>query len=49
MHKLESALENETYEIRWDCDIKMDHLVPTRPWDVILINRKKNKKKKRAL
>ena len=33
MHNLESALENETYKILWDFEIRTDHLISTRPSD----------------
>ena len=38
MHKPESILENETYEILWDFKIQTDHLISTRRPDLVIIN-----------
>ena len=46
LHKLESALENETHKILWKFDIHTDHLNSARRPDLVIV-RKKEKKKKR--
>ena len=38
MHKLESVLENETHKIHWDFTIQIDHLIPTKRPDLVIIN-----------
>ena len=35
-------LENETHKILWDFEMEIDHLIPTRISDLVIIN--KNKK-----
>ena len=41
MHKLESTLENETHKNLCDLKIQMDHSIPFRRPDLVLINLKK--------
>ena len=41
MHKPAAVLENDTHKLRWDFDIKTDHLISTRKPDLIIINDKK--------
>ena len=40
VHKLESALENETLKILWDFEVQTDLLIPARRPDVTLVNKK---------
>ena len=44
MHKPESVQEIEAHKILWDFKIKMDHLIPVRKPELILINNEKEKK-----
>ena len=46
MHNPESALENETYKILGNFEIKTDHLIPARRADLEIVKKKKKKKKK---
>ena len=39
-HKPESVLENETHKILWDFEIQMDHQIPARRPDLVVINKK---------
>ena len=41
MHKPESVLANEIHKILWDFEIHIDHLIPTRRPNLVLINKKK--------
>ena len=41
MHKPESILENETHQILWNFDMKMNHLISVRRSDLVIINKKK--------
>ena len=41
MQKVESVLENEMHETFWYFEIQMDHLMPARKPDLVLINKKK--------
>ena len=41
MHKPESILENETQKILRDLKIQIDHLIPVRRQDIVLINKKR--------
>ena len=41
MHKPESIRENKTHKIFWDFEIQMDHLIPARRLDQVLINKRK--------
>ena len=47
IHNPESVLENETHNILWDFEIRMDHQISARRPDLVLVNKKKKKKKKR--
>ena len=47
MHNPAPVLENDTHKLQWDFNIQMDHLIPARRPDLIIINKKKKKKKKR--
>ena len=50
MHKPESILENEIHKILLDFEIKMDHLIPARkPDQVIILYKKKKIREKREL
>ena len=40
MHKPGSVLENETYKIFLDFEIKSDHLIPARWPDLVIVNNK---------
>ena len=42
MHKLESALENETYKIIWDFEIPTEHLITVKRSDLGIVNKIKN-------
>ena len=37
----ESDLENETHKLLWDFEIQMDHLIPVRIPDFVIVNIKK--------
>ena len=39
MHKSKSVLKNKTHVILWNFDIQMDHRIPTRRADLVLISR----------
>ena len=41
MKNTESAVENEMYEFLWDFEIQIDHLIPAKKQNLILINKKK--------
>ena len=41
MHNPAPILENDTHKILWDFNIQMDHLIPARRPDLIIINKKK--------
>ena len=41
MHKPESVLENETYQLLWDFDAQTNYLISARRPDLIIINQKK--------
>ena len=41
MHNPAAFLENDTHKFLWDFDIQMDHLIPARRPDFIIINNKK--------
>ena len=46
MHTRESVLENDSHKLLWDFDIQTDHLISARRPDLIIINNKKQKKKR---
>ena len=48
MHNPAPVLENATHKLLWGFNIKMDHLIPTRKPDLIIINNKKKKKREFA-
>ena len=41
MHKLEYLLENEIHKIIWDIEIQIDHRIPIRRPDLIMIEKRK--------
>ena len=41
MHNPAPVLENDSHKILWDFNIRMDHLIPARRPDIIIINKKK--------
>ena len=41
MHNPAPVLENDTHKLLWDFNIQMDHLIPARIPDLIIINKKK--------
>ena len=45
MHNPAPVLENDSYKLLWDFNIQMDHLIPARRTDLIIINKKKKKKR----
>ncbi len=45
MHNPAPVLENNTHKLLWDFDIHTDHLIPARRPDLIIINKKKQKKR----
>ena len=47
IHKPESVLENETYEIIGDFEIETDYIILARRPDLEQINKTKNKKKQK--
>ena len=44
MYKPEFVLYNETYKILLDFEIELDHLIPARRPDLVIIKTKKNEK-----
>ena len=49
MHNPAAILENDTYKLPWDFDIKTDHLISARKPDLIIINKKKKRKSAKLL
>ena len=47
MHNPESIQENETHEVLWDFQIQTDYLISVRRPDLVIVNIKKRKKKKK--
>ena len=43
MHNPAPVLENDSHKLLWDFDIKIDHLIPARRPDFIIINKKKKR------
>ena len=43
MHNPAPVLENDTHKLLWDFNIQMDHLIPARRPDLIIINKKKKR------
>ena len=41
MHKPESVLESEMYKILWNFKIQMNHFIPGRRPEIVLIDKKK--------
>ena len=41
MHNPDPVLENDTYKLLWDFDIRTDHQISARRPDLIIINNKK--------
>ena len=41
MHKPESILENEMHKKLWIFEVQMNHLIPARRPDLVVINKKK--------
>ena len=41
MQKPECIQENEIHKIIWDVEIQIDHLIPARRSDLVVINKKK--------
>ena len=48
MHNPAPILEDCTHKIIWDFDIHVDHLIPARSTDLIIINKKKKKRREFA-
>ena len=48
MHNLAAVLENDSYKLQWEFDIHTDHIISTRRPDLIIINKKRKRKKKRT-
>ena len=44
MHNTEPVLENETHKILWGFEIQTDYLISARPLDLVIVNKKKEKK-----
>ena len=44
MHNPAPVQENDTYKLLWDFNIQMDHLIPARRPDQIIINKKKKER-----
>ena len=42
----DNVIENATHKLQWDFNIQMDHLIPARRLDLIIINKKKRTCKK---
>ena len=42
-HKPESVQQNEVHKILWNFKIQINHLIPTRIPDVVVINKKKRR------
>ena len=47
MHKAESVRENGSHKILWDFQIQTDHVISTRRPDFVIINKRKEKKRKK--
>ena len=45
MRKAEYVLENETHKILWNFEIQIDHLIPARRPDLVIIIKKERKKR----
>ena len=45
MHKPESVLENETYKTLWDFEIQIDHCIPTKTTDFVIVIKKRESAK----
>ena len=45
IHKPESVRENDIYNILWDSEIQIDHLISTRRSDLVLIRKKRKEKR----
>ena len=43
MHNPAPVLENDSHKLLWDFNIQMDHLIPVRRPDLIIINKKKKR------
>ena len=41
MHKLEYVLENETHKVFWEFEIKIDHQIPARRPDQVIVKKEK--------
>ena len=41
MHKSETIQVNKTHKILWDFEIKMDHQIPPRRPELVVMNKKK--------
>ena len=48
MHNSESVVENETHKLSRDFKIQTDHLISTRRPDIVIVNNKKEKFKKKT-
>ena len=46
MHNPDSVLENETEKVHWDFKVQADHIILTRNPDLVIVNKKKERKKK---
>ena len=46
MHNPAPVLENDTYKLLWDFDIRTDHQIWARRPDLMIINKKKKKKRR---
>ena len=45
MHNQALVLENDSHKLLWDFNIQMDHLIPARRPDLIIINKKRESAK----
>ena len=48
MHSPASVLENDEHKLLWDFDIQTDHLISARRPDLILINKREQKRRELA-
>ena len=48
MHNPAPVLENDTHKFLWDFDIQTDHLISARRPDLIIINKKEKKRKRKS-
>ena len=48
MNKQESVLEKERHQMSWDFEVQINHLMPARRADLVIIKKKRKKRKKKG-